>query len=313
MSKTTRVGLRALICAGALLGVLVAATSGHASTARLTSQGPEYTAAPGEANNVTLMPSSIVLGGGVFCAAPIPIDIADAGVAITPVWPFLHCWGCDISPGPGQVFCALETATSSITANLGDMNDLFFMNFPGRTTDVSGGTGNDSLFGGSVTDTLRGGIGADRLDGRGGSDVLLGGAGTDTADYSSRSARVVVSIDSQADDGDPTLGMFGEADNVLTDVENVAGGAGNDNLFGSVFGNTLIGNGGGDVLVGNAGADSLFGGAGGDWLVGGAGSDSIFAQDGEHDAIECGPDADVAFADPFDFIIEGCETVLFGN
>jgi len=328
MSKKTRIGLRALICAGALFAMLAAASSGQASIAQLTSVGPDYTADPGEANNVTFMPSSIVLGGGPFCAAPIPIDIADAGATITPRWGFLHCWGCDFSPGPGQVFCALENASSSITANLGDMNDLFFMNFPGRSTNVSGGTGDDGLFGGSVTDTLRGASGDDTLDGRGGNDTLLGesqndtldggagddvlsgGTSRDTADYTARFARVVVSIDSVPGDGDPTVG---EADNVLTNVENVDGGSGGDDLFGSGLGNGLSGNAGGDWLAGNGGNDSLDGGSGGDWLEGGIGDDHIYAQDGEHDAIDCGPGFDVVYAEPFDFIIGGCEAVLFGN
>jgi hypothetical protein len=111
-------------------------------------------------------------------------------------------------------------------------------------------------------------------------------------------------------DGDP---MLGEADNVLTNVENVEGGSGSDDLFGSGIGNGLYGNAGGDWLVGNDGNDSLDGGAGGDYLVGGFGDDHIYAQDGEHDAIDCGPGFDVLYAEPFDFIIGGCEAVLFGN
>lgn len=66
---------------------------------------------------------------------------------------------------------------------------------------VNGGAGPDTLIGSTAADTLRGNGGDDLLDGRGGADVLAGGNGDDTADYSSRTAAVTVTVDGTANDG----------------------------------------------------------------------------------------------------------------
>ena len=109
---------------------------------------------------------------------------------------------------------------------------------------ATGGAGADTLVGSAGTNVLRGGAGNDSLSGGGGNDTLDGGAdadtlaggsGTDTADYSTRSSGVNVSIDGVANDGEP-----GEADNVATDVENLTGGSGADTLTGSGAANTLL-------------------------------------------------------------------------
>jgi Ca2+-binding RTX toxin-like protein len=68
----------------------------------------------------------------------------------------------------------------SFDATLGGGNDNFTV---GPSVDVpvtmSGGTGLDSLRGGSGTDTMAGGLGADRLLGNNGADTLRGGKGGD--------------------------------------------------------------------------------------------------------------------------------------
>ncbi len=48
------------------------------------------------------------------------------------------------------------------------------------------------------------------------------------------------------------------------DIENAAGGSGNDSITGNALNNILHGNGGNDILKGGAGADILIGGAGND-------------------------------------------------
>ncbi|HEX9415657.1 MAG TPA: calcium-binding protein [Gaiellaceae bacterium] len=130
--------------------------------------------------------------------------------------------------------------------------------------NVTGGSGDDSLYGDAAANVLDGGPGPDLLDGRLGADTLTGGAGIDLADYSSRSADVDVTLDGAANDGEAGSPV-GEGDNV--DTENVRGGAGHD---------TLVGDANANVLSGEAGGDRLAGGAGPDRLMGGDGTDSVF-------------------------------------
>ncbi len=135
---------------------------------------------------------------------------------------------------------------------------------------IVGGGGNDTLIGGGGNDTLMGFDGDDALRGGLGADLLDGGNGTDLADYSERTNGVVVTLDGLDNDGEP-----GELDRVLTNVENVMGGAGNDTITGSDGPNVLYGLAGKDFLLGLGGNDSLVGGAGNDTLRPGLGKDTL--------------------------------------
>jgi Ca2+-binding RTX toxin-like protein len=169
---------------------------------------------------------------------------------------------CTVSRTTGS---CLAAGVSSITVSTGDQDDTVKQNtaIPSR---LLGGNGNDSLTGGPGDDVLIGEAGA---------DTLAGGAGRDTADYTARTAPVAVSLDATADDGEA-----GEKDDVGSDVEILAGGAGNDSLAGNDGDNVLVGNGGDDMLGGGGGSDQLDGGAGNDTLAGGTGSDTITGGDG---------------------------------
>ncbi len=145
---------------------------------------------------------------------------------------------------------------------------------------LSGGTAADTLKGGTDSDILQGGSGADTLDGGLGADVLGGGDGVDTADYAGRVAPLSITLDDVSNDGEPN-----EYDNVLSDVENVHGGWGNDSITGSASDNvitdgsagndTLDGQGGNDTLIATGGNDTLLSGDGNDTMLGGTGNDSF--------------------------------------
>jgi len=145
---------------------------------------------------------------------------------------------------------------------------------------LNGGAAADALKGGDGSDILQGGGGDDTLDGGLGADVLGGGDGTDTADYAGRVAPLTVTLDDVSNDGEPS-----EYDNVLSDVENVHGGWGNDSITGSASDNILTdgsagndvldGQGGNDTLIATGGADTLLGGDGNDVMLGGTGNDSF--------------------------------------
>ncbi len=137
--------------------------------------------------------------------------------------------------------------------------------------NVTGGSGADVLRGGAGTNALEGGPGADQVFGGDGNDLLVegtvssgadslsGGAGTDAADYSGRTAGVVVTLDRVANDGEA-----GEGDNLDETVESVRGGSGPDMITGDSQVNALSGNAGDDTLTGLGAADELQGGEGRD-------------------------------------------------
>ncbi len=177
----------------------------------------------------------------------------------------------------------------SITVEQGGNNALFGDN--GNDT-LNGGTGNDFLSGLAGNDSLSGGAGNDTLDGGTGADIFRGGGGSDTADYSHRTENLNITLDNVANDG-----AAGEHDNVMSDVENILGGSGNDKLTGNPFANLLVGNSGNDTLYGGAGNDTLVGGGGRDLLFGQDGDDTLLAKDGRTDSLDGGSGFDTAQRD----------------
>jgi serralysin len=117
------------------------------------------------------------------------------------------------------------------------------------------GSGNDTIVGNQIANTLSGNAGADTLQGFGSDDVLNGGAGNDLLEGG-----------------------------LNFDILN--GGADNDTLFantqavpaGSAVGDDLNGDDGADTITGSNGADSIDGGNGTDRMLGGNGDD-IISQD----------------------------------
>ncbi|HEX3357073.1 MAG TPA: hypothetical protein VHS31_08890, partial [Tepidisphaeraceae bacterium] len=161
----------------------------------------------------------------------------------------------------------------TIIVNAGGANDRI-ENFSDIPVILNGGAGNDTLIGGS------------------GADTFIGGPGNDTADYSSRSANLNISLDNVANDG-----SLGEKDNVMADVETILGGSGNDKILGNPFANLLVGNGGNDILYGGKGNDTLNGGTGHDQLFGQDDNDILLAKDGQVDSLDGGADSDTAQRD----------------
>jgi len=166
---------------------------------------------------------------------------------------------------------------------------------------LDGGDGNDTINGGASGDVLQGDFGNDTLRGNGGNDIITGGpdndtyitpaldgadtfqgsSGIDTVDYTGRTAGVVVDETTLGGDG-----QSGENDSIASDVDNITGGAGNDQLVGSGLPNVIHGAGGNDTITGGLNNDTLDGGAnndifltptndGADVYTGGTGVDTI--------------------------------------
>ena len=149
---------------------------------------------------------------------------------------------------------------------------------------IFGQQGNDTIRGGAGNDTLYGGPGNDRLDGEDGANVLRGGAGNDR--YVIRSAADVIEAEIGFSQGGGIDTVESWVDFVLPrNVEilrlqgsanlNGTGGAAPEALVGNTGGNRLDGGGGNDVLNGKDGDDVLIGGLGADSLVGEAGADTF--------------------------------------
>lgn len=152
--------------------------------------------------------------------------------------------------------------------------------------NITGGSGNDTIYGDANANILKGGSGDDTIFTSQGIDTIDGGIGIDTVDFSAIStASINVNLSSLQvlNDG------YGNAESIQN-IENINGGnyAGGDTLYGDGMDNTMYGNLGSDQLSGNDGNDVLYGdnvgnthttNDGHNTLDGGAGSDTLYAGD----------------------------------
>lgn len=119
--------------------------------------------------------------------------------------------------------------------------------------------------------------GPDRLVGTKRGDIVIGGAGDDVV-------------------------HAGDGQNV------VYGQWGNDTILTGSYVDTVYGGGGNDVIRTGAGEDFVFPGSGRDIVDAGRGPDHVIANDGERDAVDCGPGDDRARVDEYD-VVRNCEHV----
>jgi Ca2+-binding RTX toxin-like protein len=128
---------------------------------------------------------------------------------------------------------------------------------------INGTTGNDTLTGNAINNTINGLAGDDTLIASGGTDTLVGGAGNDTYVVTS-TADVIVENANEGTDTVQSSVSYSIA--ALANVENLTlTGAG---------GNSATGNSGANVIIGNSGNNTLTGGAGNDTINGGGGADT---------------------------------------
>ena len=136
-------------------------------------------------------------------------------------------------------------------------------------TSVGSFTGITRLVGGAGSDTFKFVNNSALLNG-----TIDGGSGTNGLNYSGTTKPTFINLGTGQATGVTSTASTG----VVTNIQNVFGGTGNDYLTGSAASNvmdggagddTMSGLGGNDIMVGNYGADSLNGGAGIDILIGG--------------------------------------------
>ena len=166
----------------------------------------------------------------------------------------------DLLGGTNTLSYAGAATTAAVTVDLGAGNASGFTSIA-NITNVTGGNSADILIGNAAANVLSGGNGDDTLAGGLGNDTLVGGGGSDTVSYASETDAMFVSLAA----GNTRRGSASAAveDSIAT-IENVVGGAGNDEIVGSNAANILFGGDGNDVFAGGRGNDTFMGGTGDD-------------------------------------------------
>lgn len=118
-----------------------------------------------------------------------------------------------------------------------------------------GEAGNDTLRGGLGIDTLYGGDGNDTIFGAIDGDTVFGGNNSDTLDFSDISSATNLIIDM-------TNGTVNVTGSTFSEIENITGGDGNDQITGDANANTLKGGAGNDTIFTSDGIDFIDGGSG---------------------------------------------------
>jgi hypothetical protein len=101
---------------------------------------------------------------------------------------------------------------------------------------------------------------------------INGGGGGDWLDYSACTTAVTVNLATGA-----ATRVANGAAGAVTQIQNVIGSAGNDNLTGNALGNILIGGAGTNIITGGSGRSLLIGGTGTTAITGGSGGDILIA------------------------------------
>ncbi len=172
--------------------------------------------------------------------------------------------------GTGSGGDAAGDTYTSIENVIGSSHSDILVGSFGTGNFLSGGLGDDYLFGLSGYDALYGGWGNDLLDGGSQGDRLDGSIGSDTVTYANSASGVTVKLyNGSASGGDAT-------GDTLISIENLIGSSSADVLIGS-YGqsNFLSGGVGNDYLFGLSGIDALYGGWGNDLLEGGGDADTL--------------------------------------
>lgn len=146
---------------------------------------------------------------------------------------------------------------------------------------IEGTDRNDTLFpSDNIGNEIRGLAGDDTIFPGYGHDTLSGGDGTDLAYFDTTYNGQPIfgqGVNANLLDGDArAITSQGIRYYVLSEIENIYGGGGNDTLTGDHLANEIQGLTGDDELFGLGGDDLLFSGAGNDFVDAGAGDDDVY-------------------------------------
>ncbi len=215
------------------------------------------------------------------------VDYADYSSAQSLIYVRIDGAAGSYGDSVGDVFISIEgligSAFNDVLIGNNNQNDYYYLsNFYQEnysppifiSNRISGGGGNDLIYGLGGADVLEGGTGNDSLYGGEGGDGLDGGDGFDLARYDGAASGVYLRLDGNT-------GSYGEAfGDVFNLIEGIVGSYYNDIIVGHSNAEYLFGLGGDDAVYGLAGADYIDGGTGNDTLDGGAGGDALIGGDG---------------------------------
>jgi Ca2+-binding RTX toxin-like protein len=328
-----------LVLIVASITLVFGASAASASTLKVVDGRAVFTGAPGETNDVQMVPPF---------AAPATLKITDAGA---PLAAGAGCTQIDAH----SAYCP-ETGRLPLDVATGDLNDnvyladsffrritvaggrgddkLYVSSSQGTPAHIDGGPGNDDitanlqlgaepeLRGGTGDDTLTilnavgglayGDAGNDRLVYRGFTQgfhfplVLDGGGGNDTYAFEWQfvpTAMVAGSgIDTLDESTADTRAMVMNFDMLICPgcADRVIGTPAADRITGDSRAQTIQGGDGDDVLDGGGGTDTI---------SGEAGNDTITSRDGKPDVVTCGAGTDTVAADRRDTVSPDCESV----
>nr|WP_246472717.1 Ig-like domain-containing protein [Azospirillum tabaci] len=223
-------------------------TAGSASRSDLSSGGARFL-------NTLSQQASLLLRTLAFTASGTPgTAVRVTGATLGPILPTALIIDTTGAAGP----LAIQLDTVSFAAVIG-------------SATLTGGEGNQVVYGDASRQSIILGPGDDLLSGGGGNDTVASTLGNDTL---------------YGDDGDDLM-HGGDSDDLMdggVDNDTMGGGAGND---------TMGGGAGDDILIGEGGDDALFGGTGNDTLFGVDGNDTLFGEDG-NDILSLGTGNDLA-------------------
>lgn len=172
--------------------------------------------------------------------------------------------------------------------------DDFFLNETAEFCHARGGTGKDTLIGGSGWDKLYGGTQQDMLIGGEGTDYLYGGTNDDILlgwGINLGGPEPANPGDDwlYGEDGNDFLGGYSGTDVLYGGIGNdtLYGGGGFDNLYGQGDNDLMYGHGDVDLMYGGDGSDTMYGGAGGDYLYGEGDADYLYGE-GDNDFLDGG-------------------------
>jgi Ca2+-binding RTX toxin-like protein len=215
----------------------------------------------------------------------------------------------NITGGDGADLINGRAGDDTVSGDAG--NDIIIDGDQGGNDSFSGGAGNDVLDGNDGNDSLDGGLGDDELASSAGVDSIIGGDGVDWLSFGNATQGVNASVQAATANGDG----FGNNE-TYSGIENLIGGAFEDQLTGDDNSNILQGGDSSDNLTGGGGNDTLVGGLGNDGLVGEDGDDLLFGSEGSdllvggngNDALNGGPDTDDCQGGPGTDTYFACET-----
>jgi hypothetical protein len=219
-------------------------------------------------------------------------------------------------------YCLRVDNIESMVFSLGPSSDTFHQGASsiGIPLVLYGGSEDDVLEGGSKNDILNGGDGSDELEESAqvnGADILNGGPGFDLVSYEKRTNMVNITLCSSTANAGCTApactcaaddGELGERD-VVVNVENATGGAGDDTIVGDSGSNVLSGKNGNDRIDGGDGSDEIFGDNGDDVLRGGLDDDVIIGGTGNN-TIDGQTGVDICFYNLSDPPPTSCEVLV---